>query len=133
MGYIETRINDQLWHVSTNSCIYDSELDLCELPSWWPDDNLTLADIEGIQRTRRAGQAYMSAVCYASALSHMDCCGDDVMKFIEDMLGGIPILQKTISCSGLAVYYLSLAIDLYCQQFDTKEIKEKLEKTRGYN
>lgn len=129
--YIETRINDQLWHVPVNGCIYDSVIDLNELPKWWPDDDLRLSEISGIQQAGCAGQAYMPAVTYHLANEHMLACGDDVLDYLYDIYGETPQPKKEISWSGMAVFYLSLAVENWCAQFDVENIIEQLQTLRS--
>lgn len=130
--YIETYIDNKLWNVST-SCLCDSMLDIGELPKWWPDASLTLGEIEGIQKADCAGQAYMPAVKLFDASQHMCERGDYVLNYIKQIYGEIPRPHKSTCWRGLAVFYLSLAVELYCQQFNVDEVKEQLEKSRGSN
>ena len=55
----------------------------------------------------------MPAVTYYQALATMAEHGDDVLEYIEDTLGEIPAPKAGESWSGLAVFYLSMAVELW--------------------
>jgi hypothetical protein len=84
----------------------------------WITQELDLADMQAIQQGGCASGAYMPAVTYHQALQTMEEHGDDVLQYIEDTLGELPQPDKGESWSGLAVFYLSYAVELWASQFD---------------
>jgi hypothetical protein len=84
----------------------------------WITQELDLADIQAIQQGGCASGAYMPAVTYYQANKTMAEYGDDVLGYIESELGELPQPDKGESWSGLAVFYLSCAVELWAGQFD---------------
>lgn len=80
--------------------------------------NLCLADIQAIQQGGCASGAYMPAVTYWQAAATMAEHGDGVLDYIQENYGELPTPQNDTSWSGLAVFYLSMAVELWCGQFD---------------
>lgn len=76
-------------------------------------EDLDNDDIKAISVGGCASGAYMPAVTYHQALVTMSEHGDDVFDFIEECLGEVPFPKEAESWSGLAVFYLSLAVELY--------------------
>jgi hypothetical protein len=56
----------------------------------------------------------MPAVTYYDAVQTMSKHGDDVLQYLEDMTGQLPTPPQDICWSGLAVFYLSEAVELFC-------------------
>ena len=84
----------------------------------WITEKLEIYDIQSVNQGGCASGSYMPAVTYHQAMETMGVHGDDVMEYIEDTLGQLPEIPNGTSWSGLAVIYLSLAVELWCQQFD---------------
>ena len=57
--------------------------------------------------------AYMPAVTYHTALLVMNEHGDAILEFIEGNLGEIPAPKHGESWAGMAVYYVSMAVELW--------------------
>ena len=57
--------------------------------------------------------AYMQAVTYYDAAQTMAAHGDAVLDYIEDMYGYLPQPPRNYGWSGLAVHYLSFAVDMW--------------------
>ena len=89
----------------------------------WIDDGLEVYDIASIQQGGCASGAYMPAVTYYSATNTMSEYGDDVLDYITDQLGELPLPLDTESWSGMAVHYLSVAVELWANQFDITNIE----------
>lgn len=83
-----------------------------EVPAWIEQD-ITGCDVADICQGGCASGAYMPAVTYRQALATMSEHGDDVLQFIEDSMGELPAAPEGVSWSGLAVYYLSGAVELW--------------------
>jgi len=96
------------------------------LPPWIEDD-LTVGQVEAINQGGCASGAYMPAVIYHTALQTMSDHGDDALEYIENQLGELPAVPKQTSWSGIACFYLSLAVELYASSIE-QELKQL---TRG--
>ena len=80
----------------------------------WITQALSPCDIAAINQGGCASGAYMPAVTYHAARITMHEHGDDVLQFIEDNYGELPAPPKGESWAGMAVFYLSLAVELFC-------------------
>lgn len=98
-----------------------------ELRPDWIEPGIDLTDIENIQYGGCASGAYMPAVTYYKAIQTMSVHGDDVLQYIEDNYGELPQPVKGESWGGLACFYLSLAVELWAGQFDTRELEQQFE------
>jgi len=88
-------------------------------PEWITcNETLEEYDIESINQGGCASGAYMPAVTYNTAQWTMSKHGDEVLQYIEDCLGELTVPPEGTSWSGMAVYYLSMAVELWCSQFD---------------
>jgi len=97
---------DTLWN-------YDEEIaDLVDVPAFI-EQNIFAADVAAIIQGGCASGAYMPAVTYYDAKQTMNEHGDDVLQFIEDAYGELPQPPAGQSWSGLAVFYLSCAVELW--------------------
>jgi len=84
----------------------------------WITQPLDMSDIQAVIQGGCASGAYMPAVTYYGAAQTMAAHGDDVLDFIQEHLGELPSPGNDISWTGLAVFYLSYAVELWCGQFD---------------
>ncbi len=82
-------------------------------PNWITQD-LTPYDIAAVIQGGCASGAYMPAVDYYIAGETMNEHGDDVLDFINENMGEIPKTEPGESWRGMAVYYLSIAVELWC-------------------
>jgi hypothetical protein len=80
------------------------------------DQDLTPYDLAAIIQGGCASGSYMPAVTYHQALETMSEHGNDVLQYIEDRLGEIPQPKNNESWSGLAVFYLSYAVELWASE-----------------
>lgn len=55
----------------------------------------------------------MPAVTYNTALLVMNEHGDGILEFIEGNMGEIPAPKQGESWAGMAVYYVSMAVELW--------------------
>lgn len=117
LKYIEENREDIVSDVQESECV---ELGI-EVPAWIEHD-IILGDVEAIQQGGCASGAYMPAVTYALAQETMAKYGDDVLDYIQETLGELPAPPSEVSWSGLAVYYLSCAIELWASSIDVDEI-----------
>ena len=86
-------------------------LDL-DVPAWI-DQDISPCTVASIVQGGCSSGAYMPAVRYAGAAATMAAHGDDVLQYIEDQTGELPQPNKGESWSGLAVFYLSHAVELW--------------------
>ena len=87
----------------------------------WIDQELSLYNIDSINQSGCASGAYLPAVTYYMASQTMADHGDDVLDYIQDAYGELPRPRDDESWSGMAVHYLSLAVELF-----TSSIEEEL-------
>ena len=105
--------------------ITDNGLDLRETielindqPIWIVEQHcLDIADIQAIQQGGCASGAYMPTVTYYTANKVMAEHGDDIFDYIEGQYGEVPQSNET-SWSHMAVFYYSLAVELWAGQFN---------------
>lgn len=99
-----------LWNTETAI----AELPDCdiEIPAWINPD-ISPSDVAAICQGGCASGDYMPAVTYYMALATMTAHGDDVLQYIEDSLGELPQPPKDTSWGGVAVFYLSTAVELW--------------------
>ena len=97
-----------------------------EIPEWIEQD-IETDDIEAIVEGGCSSGAYMPAVRYYDAIQTMSQHGDDVLEFIDNVLGEVPAPPKESSWSGIAVHYLSTAVELWAFEVES-EVKEALER-----
>lgn len=91
----------------------------------WVEYELDQYDIEAINQGGCASGAYMPAVTYYDAKKMMAEHGDDVLQYIEDTLGELPEPPKGISWGELATFYLSMAVELWCSQWNGYDFDEE--------
>lgn len=103
-----TRSSENLWN-------YDAPIaELIDVPPWI-EDNITGTDVAAIIQGGCASGAYMPAVTYHHAAGTMTKHGDDVLQFVEDNYGELPPVPQGESWSGIAVFYLSVAVELWAR------------------
>lgn len=98
------------------SNLYDYEsaraADYVDVPSWI-DADITAGDVAAIMQGGCASGAYMPAVTYSDAVATMAEHGDEILEFIESAYGDLAAPPKGASWSGMAVHYLSCAVELW--------------------
>lgn len=99
-----------LWNTETP--IKDLDGHGIGVPSWIEQD-ISPSDVAAICQGGCASGAYMPAVTYHSALKTMSDHGDEVLQYIEDNAGELPAPKKGESWAGMAVFYLSVAVELW--------------------
>jgi len=92
----------------------------CEQPArlWisvpaWIDSDISPATIAAIVQGGCESGAYMPACYYHQASETMHEFGDEVLQYVTDSLGDLPKLPDDISWSGVAVHFLTMAVDLW--------------------
>jgi hypothetical protein len=91
----------------------DLEPEPLKLPEWISAD-LSPNDIAAVNQGGCDSGAYMPACEYHTANMTMACHGDDVLQYLEDVTGELPTPPQDICWSGLACFYLSKAVELFC-------------------
>lgn len=90
------------------------ELEELEIPEWIEDGHITcVEDISSIAHGGCASGSYMPAVTYCDATKTMANHGNQVLQYIEDHYGELPEVPRGESWSGIAVLYLSTAVELW--------------------
>lgn len=103
-----------LWNNETPVTQYD-----LNVPAWIEQD-ISPCDIAAIIQDGCASDAYMPAVTYWSANKTMAEHGDDVLQFIQDTYGELPKPNDDESWSGMAVFYLSIAVELWASSIENE-------------
>ena len=104
-----------LWNNDTPIADLDTDI---TIPAWIEQD-ITAYDVAAIQQGGCASGAYMPAVTYFDAKATMAKHGDYVTQYIEYAYGELPqpptapYLRNCLSWSGIAVFYLSVAVELW--------------------
>lgn len=94
----------------------ESEIPTDEVPAWARGMTWTGWDVKAVAEHGCAGGTYMPAVTYHEALATMSEHGDDILRQLDDTYGlGIPALKGYLSWSGMAVHYLSMAVELWAR------------------
>ena len=97
---------------------YDKPVaDLVDVPAFIEQD-ITGSDVAAIIQGGCASGAYMPAVTYRTALETMSEHGDDVLQFIEDCYGVVAQPATGESWFGIAVFYLSVAVELWASSVE---------------
>ena len=97
---------DELWNNENNVSDYT------DVPAW-VDQGITVYDLMAIQQGGCASGAYMPAVTYHQAKATMAEHGDTVLDYIFSIESELPANQNALSWSGIAVFYLSIAVELW--------------------
>ena len=100
----------------------------CEIPAWIEQD-INVMTIASICNGGCASGSYMPAVWYDDALRTMSEHGDDVLQYIDDVLGELPAIPKGESWAGMACFFLSYAVELWAgsvmAQLEELELEEE--------
>jgi hypothetical protein len=116
----------------TEQEIWDCETPISELlhrdvPHWISQD-ISANDVIAICQGGCDSGAYMPAVTYSQARETMGEHGDDVLQYIEDNMGELPAVPHGKSWSGIAVFYLSVAVELWAggimSELENQDIEE---------
>jgi len=95
---------------------WDNNTDIADLGIDQPDwiiDELSPYDMIAIYQGGCASGAYMPAVTYYTALNTMNEHGGEVFEYVEQVMGELPKAPSDTTWSGMAVYYLSYAVELW--------------------
>lgn len=93
----------------------------------WVEGGLTGSAIEAIQHGGCGSGAYMPAVIYHDASQTMRQYGDDILQYLEDAFGEIPLPTKIESWDGLAVFYVSTAVEVWANGFEVVDDNDEEE------
>ena len=96
-----------MWNNNTPVTEYD-----IDVPAWVEQD-ISCYDIAAIYEGGCASGAYMPAVTYHTAKAVMNEYGDDVLDYIEGDMGELPTVPQDTSWAGMAVFYLSIAVEAW--------------------
>ena len=120
--YIEATYT-QCKQIADNFPLRDFIAELDDQPDWITTNQpLGITDIQAIQQGGCASGAYMPAVTYYTASQTMAVHGNDVLDYIQEQLGELPAPPQDTSWSGMAVFYLSYAVELWAMQFDLTNV-----------
>ena len=87
----------------------------------WLEYPLSPSDVAAINQGGCASGAYMPAVTYHKALETMAEHGNDVLQYIQDSYGELPKPADDESWAGIAVFYLSVAVELFALSLEDRE------------
>jgi len=76
--------------------------------------DVTPYDIAAINQGGCASGAYMPAVTYHIAAETMNDHGAEIFDYIEEAYGEVPAPPTEGSWRSMAVFYVSLAVELWC-------------------
>ena len=93
--------------------------DLNATPSWLDIEDI--ATIQAIQQGGCESGAYMPAVSYYEAEKAMAEHGGEIMEYLYDVFGSVPD-HKQDFWGGVCSFYYSLAVELWCSQFDLEGV-----------
>ena len=80
----------------------------------WIEEKITPYDVAAVNQGGCASGAYMPAVTYWQALETMGDYGDNVLDFIQEALGEVPMPDSDESWSAMACHFLATAVELWC-------------------
>ena len=100
-----------------------------DIPAWIAQD-ISPSDVAAITQGGCASGAYMPAVAHHKASATMGEHGDDVLNYIEGVLGELPPVPAGTSWSGTAVFYLSYAVELWASGVE-QELQDALADLEG--
>jgi len=86
----------------------------------WIDEKITPYDVAAVNQGGCTSGAYMPAVTYWQALETMGDYGDDVLDFIQEALGEVPMPDSDESWSAMACHFLSTAVELWCSGVESE-------------
>lgn len=113
-------MNDtQLWNCEHPVIAFE-----IEVPDWI-EQSITVNTLKAIEQGGCESGAYMPAVTYHAAAETMGEHGDAVLTYIEEYSDEIPAPPKGSSWSGIAVFYLSHAVELWAR-VALSELEDKL-------
>ena len=93
--------------------------EFANVPSW-VDEDITVYDVRAIIDGGCASGAYMPAVTYYDAYETMHQHGDAVLLYIENNYGSLPPVPDDTSWRGIAVHYLSTAVELWAYSLESE-------------
>ena len=102
-----------------------SEFDI-DVPAWIEQD-ITPSTVAAILEGGCASGSYMPAVTYFQARQTMAEHGDDVLQYLQDHHGSLPAIRDDESWSGIAVHFLSAAVETWASNIEadlTRAIEE---------
>ena len=103
-----------LWNTDRTVASFD-----IDVPAWI-DQEISLPTIAAIIQGGCASGSYMPAVTYYQASQTMGEHGDDVLEYIENAYGELPAVPTGESWSGIAVFYLSAAVELWASSVEAE-------------
>lgn len=83
-----------------------------QIPAWI-DQDISPYDVVGIYEGGCASGSYIPAVTYYTAMETMTEHGNDVFDYLEEVFGEIPQIPKGTSWCGVAMFFLSMAVELW--------------------
>ncbi len=92
-----------------------------DVPAWIEQD-ITMQDVAAIAHGGCASGAYMPAVTYCDARQTMAEHGDEVLDYVNDALGETLRFRDDESWHGVAVSYLSCAVELWAHGVESAAV-----------
>ena len=100
--------NEEIWNCDRNL----ADVLGVDVPAWI-DADISPSTIASICQGGCASGAYMPAVTYWRAIATMADHGDDVLQYIDDVLGEMPRIRAGESWGGICCTFLSCAVELW--------------------
>ena len=97
----------EIWNNEDAICLQTDTLDDISIPPWIEQD-ITPSTVAAIVHGGKQHD-----LCRLVSPRLMAEHGDDVLQFIKDEIGELPQPARDESWSGIAVYYLSHAVELW--------------------
>ena len=92
---------------------------LQDQPLWITEEQpLELSDIHAIQQGGCANGSFMPAVTYHIAIEVMGKYGTDILEYLEECYGELPVIPQGSSWSGICSMFYASAVEAWCSQFD---------------
>lgn len=113
----------------TLSRLWNHEEPIVSYPGWtaervpipeWIDPKISPSNVAAILEGGCDSGAYLPAVTYHAALETLNTHGEAIFDYLEDSLGELPPKTSSVgSWAGLAVFYLSYAVELWALEVKT--------------
>lgn len=110
---MEDLLKAALWELQDATTDYDEFNEMENTVPNFIESDISPYTIAGICKGGCASGSYMPAVTYADASETMHEYGDEVLQYIEDNIGELPQPNTGESWSGMAVFFLTIAVEIW--------------------
>ena len=95
---------------------------LTDIPEWMEyaeelyngiNSTVSFCEVMAIRQGGCASAPFMPAVTFSVAVKVMSRYGDDILTYIEDILGDVPDIPQELTWGGIASFFLSSAVELW--------------------